>query len=330
MAKVLKTVTDRFSLLNDGRKLGSNKRNYLIEAVRKTIESPQTQELLRLGEAFGYFGHSRRELAGKPKIAETEVVNIKGKPVVIDNVPSNRTVSISVDDEGIVTHTQEILATPTGELLMSMLDSGAGGWSWVTSGRDTSMASIVRSFFGFDFVKQPNFLSLDHPSMMMESIDGGQSMMLESLQGAGLEVDEAKAVLAKWGDTDGFEADVIASLQSEVMMLEGMVHDSHKLQGQIDTLINEEKERSKQRETMLLEAAGSSKFFINEEQANALANMSTEDDLKTVQMMFESFNRTSLGTLPLGRAKDPEFVQVKKSSASTEGMFEFGSHNRQF
>ncbi len=52
--KSLRQVTDRFSLFNDGRKLGANKRNYIIKSVQNMIASDATQEALRLGEAFGF------------------------------------------------------------------------------------------------------------------------------------------------------------------------------------------------------------------------------------------------------------------------------------
>ncbi len=55
--KILRKVKDRFNLFNDGRKLNSNKRKYVIKAVQSMIEAAQTNELLRLGEAYGYYGH---------------------------------------------------------------------------------------------------------------------------------------------------------------------------------------------------------------------------------------------------------------------------------
>ncbi|GAL07865.1 phage protein [Photobacterium aphoticum] len=106
--------TDRFNLFKDGRKLGANKRNYILSSVRQMFESLQTRELLRTGEAFGYYGHGMREKAGKLNLREIEVVNVDGKPVVLQNVPACRTLDISVDDDGTVTHTQEIFDTAPG------------------------------------------------------------------------------------------------------------------------------------------------------------------------------------------------------------------------
>ncbi|MCV4783918.1 hypothetical protein OFM36_31255, partial [Escherichia coli] len=82
----------------------------------------------------------RRQLTGKLEVPETSVIMVEGRPVVIDNVPACRTVAISVDDNGIVTHTQEILNTEPGKIVAAMIESRAGGWSWATGGRESSRA----------------------------------------------------------------------------------------------------------------------------------------------------------------------------------------------
>lgn len=56
---------------------------------------------------------------------------IDGKPV---------TLKASVDDNGIVTHTQEILDTEPGNIVDGMNRSRAGGCSCVTSGDDNAIS----------------------------------------------------------------------------------------------------------------------------------------------------------------------------------------------
>lgn len=72
---------------------------------------------------YGYYGHGRRAMHyNKTKslnLPEVSVVMVDGKPVVLENVPSNRTIDISIDDNGIVTHTQEILDTDTGRIVQA-------------------------------------------------------------------------------------------------------------------------------------------------------------------------------------------------------------------
>ncbi|EIG2021208.1 head processing protein, partial [Escherichia coli] len=86
MADVLKTVTDRFCLYSNARKGRQNGRQYVLSAVKAMLESKETQEGLRLGELFGYYGHGRRQLTGKLEVPETSVIMVEGRPVVIDNV----------------------------------------------------------------------------------------------------------------------------------------------------------------------------------------------------------------------------------------------------
>lgn len=90
MTDVLKTVTDRFCLYSNARKGRQNGRQYVLSAVKAMLESKETQEGLRLGELFGYYGHGRRQLTGKLEVPETSVIMVEGRPVVIDNVPACR------------------------------------------------------------------------------------------------------------------------------------------------------------------------------------------------------------------------------------------------
>ena len=107
--KVLTTHTDRFSLYEKVRQGKQNNRNYMLDAVKSMINSPETQEGLRLGELYGYYGHTRRQITGNMELPETAVVMVEGKPVVLDNVPSNRTIELSVDEEGVVTTLRKFL-----------------------------------------------------------------------------------------------------------------------------------------------------------------------------------------------------------------------------
>ncbi|MCV5869859.1 head processing protein, partial [Escherichia coli] len=90
--------------------------------------------------------------------------------------------AISVDDNGIVTHTQEILNTEPGKIVAAMIESRAGGWSWATGGRESGKIAVTTSFHGVDYVTTPNYISLDHPASagMFESADS-KSLLAESL-----------------------------------------------------------------------------------------------------------------------------------------------------
>ncbi|EHX40133.1 pro domain protein [Escherichia coli DEC12E] len=84
----LNTVTDRFSLVEKIRKhTPQNNRNYVIQSVRDTFNSPETKERIALGEMYGYYGHGRRAMHyNKTKslnLPEVSVVMVDGKPCCI-------------------------------------------------------------------------------------------------------------------------------------------------------------------------------------------------------------------------------------------------------
>ena len=297
---VLRTVTDRFNLSNDGRKLGANKRNYIIQSVKDMISNENTKELLRLKEAVGYYGHKPRERANKLFIGESEIVNINGNSVVVDNVPASRTTDISVDEKtGVVTHTQEILDTPSGKIINALIEAGQGGWSWATGGRDTQQASYAKTFAGFDYVLQPNYLSLDHPSMLMESVGDRESAMFESLSRIGIDEESARKVLKIGNDTQ-FNIEQHAELEQQTYFLEGLVSD---LQS-----------KASSKDLLLSTIEQSLPVFLSSKEKLALKNMASDDDIKTVKNLFESIAQSKLHTLP-------------KSSDSEKHVKELVKHN---
>ncbi len=290
--KSLRQVTDRFSLFNDGRKLGANKRNYIIKSVQNMIASDATQEALRLGEAFGFYGHQPRQRANKLNIGETEVITINGRPVVVENIPSNRTVSLSCSDDGIVTHTEEILDTDTGKIVASMQSSGAGGWSWATGGRDTRQQSVANSYHGMDYVLKPNYLSLDHPTMMLESAER-ETMLLESLQNVGgFDEESAHNIVTSINGAD-FNLDRERELETEVMYLEG-------LNLELSEQAHAATQSQARFKSMMLEAVNRLPFYLTDAQKLALSSMENDHDFEVINAMFESIGANKLKTLPTG------------------------------
>lgn len=331
--KTLKTHTDRFSLYRKVRKGKQNNRNYMLEAVKAMINHPETQEGLRLGELYGYYGHSRRQITGKMELPETAVVMVEGKPIVLDNVPASRTISLSVDDDGTVTHTQEILDTPTGRIVAGMLESRAGGWSWVTTGRDSPAVSIPKNFFGFDYVLTPNYISKDHPAAMFESNDQRDSAMLESLASQGFSDESAAAIVAHSEKLAQHEAMI-----ESVMRIEELEEAQLEAAGQLmekETLLAEKQTmlESLQQEKAMFESATAARarklaaaldklpVFTNDEQRNALASMQTDDDVSVVTELFESLARLDVNTLPLGVIAESVNKNSQKPAKPTSNAF---------
>ncbi|UTZ44512.1 hypothetical protein [Vibrio campbellii] len=314
--KALKRVTDRFSLFNDGRKMDANKRNYVVQSVQQMIASAKTQELLRLGESYGYYGHAPRARANKLDIGETEVIMVKGKPVLVENVPAARTIDIKCTDDGIVEHTQEFLDTVTGKIALSLWDSGAGGWSWATSGSDGRDRSFARGYHGMDYVNQPNYISLDHPAMMMESL--GNDMLLESLRNHGFDYEDATAISAHIAN--GGHAQDNADQEQTMMYLES-----------VNKELGVELEVSKRQNDMLLEAIESLPIYMTDAQRNALVDIGGDGNQEVVQAMFESINNAQARSLPCGWesptiGKKPNQIEKGKK----DHIINFGLPNRRF
>lgn len=316
--KPLKRVKDRFSLFNDGRTLDANKRRYIIKSVQDTIASAKTKENLRLGESYGFYGHAPRQRAKKLDLGETEVINIGGRPVVVENIPSNRTISISCDDDGVVTHEQEFLDTETGKIALSLWESGAGGWSWATGGSDGRNASVARTYHGMDYVLQPNYLSLDHPSMMLESV--GSDMLLESLQKSGFNEADAQAISDSMQNAVIADNEAILELEQNVMYLESVNRE------QAEQIANQQSQID-----MMLEATNKLPIFITDEQKAAMMDIGVDDNFKTVQAMFESVGSSQAKTLPMGF--EPTSGKVGKQKIIGEikdSMIDFGGASRTF
>ncbi|MEC6833041.1 head processing protein [Photobacterium toruni] len=311
---VLRTVTDRFCLFNDGRNLGGNKRNYITSSVKSMFESAQTKELLRLKEAIGFYGHKARERANKLFVGESEIIYIDGKPVAVENIPANRTIDISIDEEtGIVTHTQEILDTPAGAIVNALIESRQGGWSWATSGRDGQTASYANTFAGVDYVLQPNYLSLDHPSMMMESVTDRDTVMLEAMNRIGVDESSTQKVMAI-GDSSGFLIEQVTNLEQQNMYLESLVSVR---EGNVAV--------AERKLAMLIDSVEQSlPIFLSDEQKSAIHSLKSENDINVVQSMFESIGRINFGNLPINSHKGQTTATVQ--APKVDNMVQFGSH----
>ncbi|PHM51887.1 head processing protein [Xenorhabdus hominickii] len=323
MSKLL-TVTDRFSVIDNIRKhTPQNARNYVLSSVKASLESDEVKERMALGELFGFYGHSRREehykRTGELRLPETSIIMIDGKPVVIDNVPSNRTVAVSIDDAGIVSHTQEILDNDSGRIVQGMERSRAGGWSWVTGGSDSPWKSVVRRFYGFDYVTTPNYISLDREIMMSESVSDRQSHIVRTFVNAGFTESAAidlSAHFEKMREHDMMIESVnrAQTAEGELLVLSGHLMElNQKIESQ-DAMLEAVQRQETLRRRYLQSAIDKLPVFLSEEQKKAMLRMETEDDLQRVEAIFESVGKVDFGRLPLGRMSDYQPAPHKRSS----------------
>lgn len=308
----MRNVTSTFNIFEHGRTTHNN-RPYLLAAVKRIIDSPKVQEALKLGELYGYYGHGKRELAEKLTPSEIEVVMVKGKPVAIEQVPSNVTVELNVDDDGNVTHTQRILDTNTGLIVDAMESSGTGGWSWATSGT----ANNFVGFGGFDYVKRPSYISNDkRTKLMLESIgvESVEECIIHNLKGGGLSQEESQLILESWEEKEEDNA-VEQSLKLQCLMFESVIQDqeqSHKqVVGELKAQIDDVNQWRESRKTLMLESLNTLPIIPTDEQKEAFLNLSSEEDLKIVSNMFESVQE-QLMTLPSGLTNSLD-IQVNGS-----------------
>lgn len=324
----LNTVTDRFSLVEKIRKhTPQNNRNYVIQSVRDTFNSPETKERIALGEMYGYYGHGRRAMHyNKTKsldLPEVSVVMVDGKPVVLENVPSNRTIDISIDDNGIVTHTQEILDTDTGRIVQGMINSCAGGWSWATSGPDYSV-SLVKSFHGFDYVTVPNYISLDKKSLMLESAEERDAAIHAALIEQGFTDNAATDLVHHFSAMKSQQA-IFESAQREVLESE-LIHlevENMQLRDKLRdqaAMMESQGENAKKCRRILRDAIQEMPVFISAEQRRALCRMQSEDDARIVAAMLESLGANATYGLPISANKQQE-IPVKENKTVTPLIF---------
>lgn len=325
--KSLNTVTDRFSLVDTIRKhTPQNGRKYVLESVRNTFNRADVKERINLGEMYGYYGHGRRALyynkAKKLNLPEVSVVMVEGKPVVLENVPSNRTLSVSIDDDGIVTHTQEILDTDSGRIVQGMHNSNAGGWSWATSGNDSAL-SLVTSFDGFDYVTVPNYISLDRASLMLESADDRDAELHASLVTQGYSENAATDIVEHFKKLRTYQPmfEAVHALDLEGAMLSRDAEiEQLKMQVQEQTaMLESASEVAVQRRRVLRNAISELPIFISSEQRQALCRMETVGDAEVVAAMLESLGSDATKNLPIGeKAQD---VNVKQNDTGAPLMW---------
>lgn len=166
-------ITASFSLFGT-RQVSDADRAKAVEQVRRAISTPMVRERIALKEMFGYF--EKRPITDDP-----------------ENPPASRTLKIQIDDQGTVTHTQEVLPTFTGDQLDAMEHSGVGGWSWGFV--DGSGKPDWRRFTGLDYKRYPNISGLlgRTVSMFEAAPDGGRLSVVKT--GAGDEVRTQFAIL---------------------------------------------------------------------------------------------------------------------------------------
>jgi hypothetical protein len=194
MARQLEEIKCTFNIFDNGRKFSGENRGYVLDNVASVLNSGFSKERIANREAVGYYSHGVRRMAGLDPEETTSVI-IQGKPVVINCTPSNLTADQSIDRDGNITHTQQILDNDEGRKALGLHNSQVGGFSWACSPAASSGAgTLIGKFFGYDYVRNPLFLR--NKGHILDSVVNQDQMILDSMLATGLDPDKAQAAVA--------------------------------------------------------------------------------------------------------------------------------------
>lgn len=191
-------VTERitYNVRNRGRQARGQDRNFDTVALAKLINSPAVQEKVKHGDMLGYFGHWPRIKLG---MEPSEGGIIDGRPVSIP--PALRTVELTADEEGNITHRAEFLDTNEGRIAARLYASKAGGFSSaITTGPG---GSLPTGFYGFDYVFEPNFTHNRGHKLALDAVSGqeDQDEVLAIMDSVVSEANQASAHLVHLFDS---------------------------------------------------------------------------------------------------------------------------------
>ena len=210
--KPLKTLKVTFNILDQQREHTTSKqRNYLVDNVRKVIQSPAVQERLRKRELVGYFGHYLREHAGKMHLDEKVMVPTPGGGhILVDAVPACVCTAIDIDDDGNLTHVEEIADNLEGRKTLSLFESGIGGFSWACDGGVYRGNTLISDLAGFDYVRQPLFSS-NRPYVLDSAAQDSEAeraqLVLDSMVDLGVDEGVATGALQAFYASSANEAE---------------------------------------------------------------------------------------------------------------------------
>jgi len=319
------TIKCNFNLFQEGRKHTGHHRHYLLESAMTTCYAPETREKIQLREAFGYFGHGRRQIARKLHLEEVESVKLPdGSVVIIENIPSNVTTFFEINKKGEVEHHQEILEdNKPGQVVAGLHKNRVGGFSWAMKGYDGGVAgkTAVADFYGFDYVLNPGFSS--NRGYLLENAgeaENTRDMILESLcKESGIDDKTAEAYLNSWVASAEIHNQELIERLEEAAIYEDSLREDIETKGSeiahLQGLVKGFNEAERRRAEIITESAKKSIVVVPEYVVNALLEMSNETDFNTLIGFFESASRVNLNGLPL-----PANIQKKQPAIKGESI----------
>lgn len=156
MSRITKKIT--YNIAERGRQhTGQDRSNLDIGSMVNVINSNAVQELVRLGDLYGFYGHEIRQKYG---LNPPDSIIDKETGKIIKIAPVVRTVELSADKNGNVTHRQEFLENDGGEYAYQQYKAKIGGFSSVVQFGPVRNGKVTTiGHFGFDYVRSANYVT---------------------------------------------------------------------------------------------------------------------------------------------------------------------------
>lgn len=170
MNKLVQPPLIRYNLKERGRQFRGTERNFDIPAIVAAINSPACQERVKTRGMLGYLGHWVRIRFG---LEPPEGGIAQGKAQAVE--PAIVTTFLKAYPNGDIEHQTEFLDTDPGRIASRMYANKVGGFS-------SAIDENRPTFFGFDWVNDPNY-----------STNRGYSLALDSATNGGMTLDDIMA-----------------------------------------------------------------------------------------------------------------------------------------
>ncbi len=187
---MLQTEPITYNVNDRGRQARGVDRHFDCAVLASIINGPSVQEKVRLGDMFGYFGHWPRIKFG---MEPQEGGVVDGVAVSIE--PALRTIKLSADEHGNVTHRVEFLDTAEGHKAQALFQSKAGGFSSAIDAVPGSTPMIPKGFYGFDYVLEPNYTTNRGHRAVLDAVAGRDAELLMLFDQAMAESTQAATLL---------------------------------------------------------------------------------------------------------------------------------------
>lgn len=155
-----------YNVHDRGRQHLGKDRHLDLEVLAKVVNSPGTQERVKNGDMLGYYGHWPRQVFG---MAMCEGGIVGGKRVSLE--PAVRTLLLHCDKDGNITHREEFLGGPDGQIAYRLYADKVGGWSTAIDAVPGTDPAIPTIFHGVDYVQEPNYnTNRGHGGVLLDSL----------------------------------------------------------------------------------------------------------------------------------------------------------------